>query len=246
MARSSSNGLGSPGPTLPRSVRQRAANLSEGEISVFDLGPSLQATPIPASRIHRNTGLLRENPALYTALDSLATDNGRNERRLCTEDLESEAVSSASEDIPNPHPFSQCERRRNVMISRGPELANFGTRPGRQLRDSRVASSDDVQSLGHGYGYGYGYSMQDNHLHFSDESNSHVMARSVPHSPRSPPAPLRRVLYPLIYYGVVGPEHSNLRNVEQANNPTSGNSSADPRYWNEENQQSDAFEKRWD
>ncbi|KAJ5742415.1 uncharacterized protein N7511_011434 [Penicillium nucicola] len=222
MTRSSSNRLRSPSPTRPQSIRQRATNLSEGEISVLDLGPSLQTTPTPSSRIRRNTGLLSENSALRAALDSLATDDTRNERRLHTEDLESEVVSSTSGDIPNPHPFSQRERRQNTTIARSLAPDPLIRRPGRQLRDSRVASSGDIQGLGHSYGYGYGYSIQDNQLHFSDEPNNHIMAQSVPHSPRSPPAPLRRVLYSTNYYSVLGPDHSSLRNVEQANNSTPG------------------------
>lgn len=242
MAPSSSSHLGYPGPTLPRSVRHRPANLSEGEISVLDLGPSLQpsleTTPTPISRIRRNGGLMSENPGLYTALASLATDDDGNERQLRTEDLESEAVSSASE-VSNPHPLSQRQRRQNIIIPRCPGPVSYGPRPVRQLRDSRVASSGDVQNLGHGYGYGYGYSMQDNHLYFSDELNSHIMARSVPHSPRSPPAPLRRVLYPVDYYIVLATEQSNLRNVEQANDPTPGDSSTNPLDVDEQRRQSD-------
>ncbi|OGE50024.1 hypothetical protein PENARI_c018G12234 [Penicillium arizonense] len=242
MVPSSFNHLGSPGPTLPRSVRHRAANLSEGEISVLDLGPSLQpslgTTPTPISRIRHNGGLMSENPALYTALASLATDDDGNEQRLRTDDLESEAVSSASE-VSNPHPLSHRQRRQNIIIPRCSGPVNFGPRSVRQLRDSRVASSGDVQNLGHGYGYGYGYSMQDNHLYFSDESNGHIMAGSVPHSPRSPPAPLRRVLYPADYYIVLAPEQSNLRNVEQANDLTPGDSSVNPLDVDEQRRQSD-------
>jgi hypothetical protein len=220
MASSSSSGTESPGPALPRSIRQRAANLSEGEISVLDLGPSLQTTPTPISRVRHNTCLLNDNSELYTALAGLATDYDGNARRLRTEDLESEAVSSASGDVPNPHPLSERQRRQNMMIQRGLGPASSGPRPVRQLRDSRVASSSDVQNLGHRYGYGYGYSMQDNQLHFSDEPSNHIMARSVPHSPGSPPAPLRRVLYSTNYYSIISPEQSNLRNVEQASSST--------------------------
>ncbi|KAJ6089094.1 hypothetical protein N7499_003941 [Penicillium canescens] len=242
MAQPSSNHLGSPGLTLPRSIRHRAANLSESEISVLDLGPSLQpslrTTPTPISRIRRNGVLMSENPALYTALASLATDDDGNEQRLCTDDLESEAVSSASE-VSNPDPLSHRQRRQNIIIPRYPGPVSFGPRPVRQLRDSRVASSGDVQNLGHGYGYGYGYSMRENHLYFSDESNGHIMAGSVPHSPRSPPAPLRRVLYPVDYYIVLAPEQSNLRNVEQANDATPGDSSANPLDVDEQRRQSE-------
>jgi hypothetical protein len=179
-ASASSSPIGSPGPTVPNSLAG-----SESEISMLDIGPSLQPAnllsraDIPNSTLaalHRHVGLTSTaRPGFVLGPDS--DSDGLSEHRLRTEDLESVAVTSVSGPVDNDFHLSQRQRRQNET--------HLVLPTDRDLRQS-AATRESPAPEQHGHGYGYGFSSRPSSPeYFADEASRRVYSLSVPHSPRS-------------------------------------------------------------
>jgi hypothetical protein len=176
----SSSPIGSPGPTVANSLAG-----SESEISMLDIGPSLQPAnllsraDIPNSTLaalHHHVGLASTaRPGFVLGPDS--DSDGLSEHRLRTEDLESVAVTSVSGSVDNDFHLSQRQRRQNET--------HLVLPTDRELRQS-AATRESPAPEQHGHGYGYGFSSRPSSPeYFADEASRRVYSLSVPHSPRS-------------------------------------------------------------
>lgn len=199
-------------------LRTRAAILSESDISVLDIGPSLhtshEATDYftPLSINHGNvSGLDRTSfPDFMTGpTDSDNSDKASPaEPPLHASDLESVAITFTSGSVSNEFPLRLRSRRRDRPNITLPGL--HGIQPPREAR----AASFGYHELSD---YGCGFSgFYPTHLHFSDEPDRRIHSLSVPHSPQSPPG-MVGPSFPRSQgcYGGMGPELAAIRNVEQ-------------------------------
>ncbi|OQE46501.1 hypothetical protein PENCOP_c001G00385 [Penicillium coprophilum] len=189
----STQSLGEPGPTVPNSMRTsmrpRAAVLSESEISVLDLGPSLHSPHLLARASRRNSisttsdhgllGLARTAAPNFMPGPGSDISDKPSDYRLRTDDLESVALTSASGSINNEFPLNLRQRRQN--------RANV-TLPGpHELQTQRVNRSSTIGEATHGVRDQFG--LENSPTFFPDESSRRVHSLSVPQSPESPPLP---------------------------------------------------------
>ncbi|KAJ5163991.1 uncharacterized protein N7500_005821 [Penicillium coprophilum] len=189
----STQSLGEPGPTVPNSMRTsmrpRAAVLSESEISVLDLGPSLHSPYLLARASRRNSisttsnhgllGLARTAAPNFMLGPASDISDKPSDYRLRTDDLESVALTSASGSINNEFPLNLRQRRQN--------RANV-TLPGpHELQTHRVNRSSTISEATHGMRDQFGF--EKSPAFFPDESSRRIHSLSVPQSPESPPLP---------------------------------------------------------
>ncbi|KAJ5189071.1 hypothetical protein N7491_005394 [Penicillium cf. griseofulvum] len=187
----STESLGEPGPTVPNSMRTsmrpRAAVLSESEISVLDLGPSLHSPDSPrASRrnsmsanAHRGLGITRTTAPSFMPGPGSDTSDKPVDHRLHTDDLESVALTSASGSVNNEFPLNLRQRRQN--------RANVALPGPHELRTHRVNRSSTISEATHGMRDRFRFDHSP--TFFADESNRRIHSLSVPQSPQSPPLP---------------------------------------------------------
>ncbi|KAJ6138879.1 hypothetical protein N7471_005365 [Penicillium samsonianum] len=217
---------GEPGPTVPNStrttpnsmrtsMRPRASVLSESEISVLDLGPSLQSTHISSRASRRNSssssahpgiGLARTTAPSFVPGPGSDTSDQQVERHLRTDELESVALTSASGSVNNDFPLNLRQRRQN--------RANITLPSPQELRPHRVNRSFTISGA-HGSRDGSGFDQSP--TSFTDEPNRRIFSLSVPQSPQSPALPphptLRRAQSS---FSGMDPAFSAMRNAERA------------------------------
>ncbi|KAJ5384084.1 hypothetical protein N7517_001995 [Penicillium concentricum] len=189
----STQSLGEPGPTVPNSmrtsIRPRTAVLSESEISVLDLGPSLHSPHLSARASRRNStsanahhgllGLARTTAPNFMPGPGSDTSDKPSDHQLRTDDLESVALTSASGSINNEFPLNLRQRRQN--------RANI-TLPGpHELQTHRVNHSSTISEATHGLRDQFDFG--NSPTFFPDESSRRIHSLSVPQSPQSPPLP---------------------------------------------------------
>ncbi|KAJ5835412.1 hypothetical protein N7447_001438 [Penicillium robsamsonii] len=188
----STQSLGEPGPTVPNSmrtsIRPRTAVLSESEISVLDLGPSLHSPHLSARVSRRNSHSANAHHGLrlaHTTAPNFMLGPGSDtsdkpaDHRLQTDDLESVALTSVSGSINNEFPFNLRQRRQN--------LANI-TLPGpHEFQSYRVNRSSTISEATQGLRDRS--SFDNSPTFFPDESSRRIHSLSVPQSPQSPPLP---------------------------------------------------------
>ncbi|KAJ5856619.1 uncharacterized protein N7529_010563 [Penicillium soppii] len=216
-ATSDNSAFGEPGPSLPITHRTRAAILSESEISVLDIGPSLHSShnsTIASRRAsatkHNKPRLLRTaSPAFLAGPDSDGSDKASPVRTpLRIADLDSVAVTSASTSVSNEFPLHLRERRQEQF-----NITLPGPRGLRRPHDQRSFSGGHYELLGYGYGYS-GFTPDP--FYTPDEPDRHIHAQSVPHSPRSPSEYTRPSLpRSQSSFAGMGPEFASMRNAEQ-------------------------------
>lgn len=208
--------IGEPGPTVPNSrsstrssMRPRAAVLSESEISVLDLGPSLHSTHLSArpsrrssssSNDHTGPGLARTTAPSFVPGPSSDSSDQQVERHLRTDELESVALTSASSSVHNEFPLSLRQRRQN--------RANINLPSPLELRPNRVNRAFSLSGP---------HSARDGSPNsFSDEPIRRIFSLSVPQSPQSPALPpvptLRRAQSS---FSGMDPAFSAMRNAER-------------------------------
>ncbi|KAJ5237109.1 hypothetical protein N7489_007200 [Penicillium chrysogenum] len=208
---------GEPGPTVPNStrtsIRSRAAVLSESEISVLDLGPSLHSTHISAGVSRRNSSstsspigvnLTRTTvPNFVPGPGSDASDQPV-EHRLRIDELESEVLTSASGSV---NEFLNLRQRRQ-------NRPNANMPNAKELRPSRVnrsSSISEVHTLRDGSGF------ERSPTSFSDEPVRRIFSLSVPQSPQSPGLPPQPILRRAqSSFNGMDPAFSAMRNAERA------------------------------
>ncbi|CAI7655397.1 unnamed protein product [Penicillium glandicola] len=210
---------GEPGPTVPNSMRTsmrpRTAILSESEISVLDLGPSLHSTHLSARSSRRNSSSANDHNGISLARTTAPsfvpgpgsdTSDRPAEHRLRTDELESVALTSASGSVNNEFPLNLRQRRQN--------RPNITLPSSHDLRPRRVNRSSTV-SEAHGLRDRFGFDHSP--VSFVDEPNRRIHSLSVPQSPQSPPLPphptLRRSQSS---FNGMDPTFSDLRNAERA------------------------------
>lgn len=180
----SSSSNGQPGPTVPNSMRTRASVLSESEISVLDIGPSLQFPDIPARRNssaanpHDGIGLARTtSPSFALGLSSDTLDHPV-ERRLEVGELGSVTLTSDSTSSHNEFTRNLRQRRQNqpniTLASSQEPQPHYGNH-------SLTASGD--HGLREGFDFGH------NPTSFVDKANSWIFSLSAPQPPQSPTLP---------------------------------------------------------
>jgi hypothetical protein len=167
-------------------MRPRTAVLSESEISVLDLGPSLHSRTSPhASRrnsisanAHRGLGINRTTVPSFMPGPGSDTSDKPVDHHLHTGDLESVALTSASGSVNNEFPLNLRQRRQN--------RAN-ATLPGHhELRTQRVNRSSTISEATHGLNR---FGFDNSPTFFADESSRRIHSLSVPQSPQSPALP---------------------------------------------------------
>lgn len=209
--------IGEPGPSVPTTLRTRAAVLSESEISVLDIGPSLHSSHNSTIASRRSStskrnkpGLVRtSSPSFVAGPDSDGSDKASPAQTpLRTADLDSVAITSASGSVTNEFPLRLRQRRRDQ-----PNLTLPGPRGLQLPRYHRSFSGSHYEHLGYGYGFS-GFSTTN--FHTTDEHDRRIHSLSVPHSPRSPSGP-RRPSLPRSQssFGGIDPEFAAMRNAEQ-------------------------------
>lgn len=209
---------GEPGPTVPNSTRSstrpRAAVLSESEISVLDLGPSLQSTHLSArpsrrnsssSNAHTGIGLARTTAPSFVPGPGSDTSDQQVERQLRTGELESVAPTSTSGSVNNEFPLSLRQRRQNRI--------NVNLPSPQELRPNRINSAFSLSGS---------HSARDGSPNsFSDEPIRRIFSLSVPQSPQSPALPphptLRRAQSS---FGGMDPAFSAMRNAQRVRQNT--------------------------
>lgn len=212
---------GEPSPSVT-TLRTRAAILSESDISVLDIGPSLHSSHeatgyLPPLRInHGNrSGLARTRfPDFMTGHpDSDNSDKASPAQTpLHASDLESVAITFTSGPVSNEIPFHLRPRRRDRPIITLPGLHGIQP-PG----EARAASFGYHELSDYGCGFSGFYPTR---FHFSDEPDRRIHSLSVPHSPQSPPGvvgfflPRSQSSYESSYEGMES-ELVTIRNVEQ-------------------------------
>ncbi|EKV06577.1 hypothetical protein Pdw03_3617 [Penicillium digitatum] len=224
---------GEPGPTVPHStrtsMRARASVLSESEISVLDLGPSMQFTHLStrnsrcnssSASPHTGVGLTRTTAPSFVPGPGSDTSEQQVERHLRTDELESIALTSASGSIDNEFPLNLRQRRQNQP--------NITLPSPQELRPHRVNRSFTISDV-HGSRDESGYDPSPNS--FADEPTRRIFSLSVPQSPQSPALPphptLRRSQSS---FNGMEPAFSAMRNAERArksNNDAAGAWDAD-------------------
>ncbi|KAJ5978388.1 hypothetical protein N7501_001730 [Penicillium viridicatum] len=209
---------GEPGPTVPNSTRSsmrssmrpRAAVLSESEISVLDLGPSLHSTRLSAqpsrrnsssSNAHTRTGLARTTAPSFVPGPSSDTSDQQIERHLQTDELESVALTSASGSVNNEFPLNLRQRRQN--------RTNINLPSPQELRLNRVSRAFSLSGP---------HSARDGSPNsFSDEPIRRIFSLSVPQSPQSPALPPHPILRRAqSSFNGMDPAFSAMRNAERA------------------------------
>lgn len=207
---------GEPGPTVPNSTRisrSRAAVLSESEISVLDLGPSLHSTHMSAGVSRRNSsstnspigvGLTRTTAPNFVPGPGSDASDQPVEHRLRIDELESEALTSASGSV-NEFPLNLRQRRQNRPNANLPSA--------QELPPSRINRSSSISGA---HGLRDGSDFECSPTSFSDGSARRVFSLSVPQSPQSPPLPpqptLRRAQSS---FNGMDPAFSAMRNAER-------------------------------
>ncbi|CAI7638345.1 unnamed protein product [Penicillium crustosum] len=209
---------GEPGPTVPNStrsstrssMRSRPAVLSESEISVLDLGPSLHSTHLSArpsrrnsssSNAHTGTGLARTTAPSFVPGPSSDTSDQQVEYHLRIDELESVALTSASGSVNNEFPLNLRQRRQN--------RTNINLPSPQELRLNRAHRAFSLSGP---------HSVRDGSPNsFSDEPIRRIFSLSVPQSPQSPALPphptLRRAQSS---FSGMDPAFSAMRNAERA------------------------------
>ncbi|KAK4870996.1 hypothetical protein LT330_000233 [Penicillium expansum] len=210
---------GEPGPTVPNSMRTsmrpRASVLSESEISVLDLGPSLHSTHLSARTSRRNSssvnphtgiGLARTTAPSFMPGPGSDTSEQQVERHLRTDELESVVLTSASGSVDNDFPLNLRQRRQNrphITLPSPQELRTH--RINRSFTISGAHSSRDESGFDH------------SPTSFTDEPIRRIFSLSVPQSPQSPALPphptLRRSQSS---FSGMDPAFSAMRNAERA------------------------------
>lgn len=199
-------------------LRTRAAILSESDISVLDIGPSLHSSHeathyfSPLSINHGNrSGLDRTSfPDFMTGPpDSDNSDKASSAQPpLHASDLESVAITFTSGSVSNDFPLHLRSRRRDR-----PNITLSGLHGIQPPREARAASFGYHESSDYGYGFSGFYLT---HLHFSDEPDRRIHSLSVPHSPQSPPGVFGPSLPRLqSSYEGMEPRLATKQNVEQ-------------------------------
>ncbi|CAG8892054.1 unnamed protein product [Penicillium egyptiacum] len=209
---------GEPGPTVPNStrtsVRSRAAVLSESEISVLDLGPSLHSTHISAQASRRNssstdapTGVILARTTAPNFVLGPGSDISDQpvERHFRIDELESEALTSATGSV-NEFPLNLRQRRQNRPNANVPNPQELRTR--RVNRSSTISGAHGLRDRS-----GFDHSPTS----FADEPVRRIFSLSVPQSPQSPSLPphptLRRAQSS---FNGMDPAFSAMRNAERA------------------------------
>ncbi|KAJ5960852.1 uncharacterized protein N7479_008002 [Penicillium vulpinum] len=210
---------GEPGPTVPNSMRTsmrpRTAVLSESQISVLDLGPSLHSTHLLARASRRNltsgntpngTGLARTTAPNFMPGPGSDTSDRPLEHRLQTDELESVALTSASGSVNNEFPLRLRQRRQNrpnITLPNPQEL-----RPNRVNRASTFSEPRGLRNRAGSDG---------SPTFFADESSRRIHSLSVPQSPRSPSLPPQpALLRSQSSFNGMDPAFSAMRNAERA------------------------------
>jgi hypothetical protein len=208
--------IGEPGPSVPSTLRTRAALLSESEISVLDIGPSLHSSQNPTNA-SRRAGTNKCNkldlvgttsPGFVAGPDSDGSDNASPAKPpLRTADLDSVAITSASTSVSNEFPLHLRQRRQDR-----PNLTRPGLHGLRPPRDQRSFSGGHYEPSRYGYGFSDFSSTQ---FYTADEPDRRIHSQSVPHSPRSPPGPHRPSLpHSQTSFEGMEPEFAAIRNAE--------------------------------
>ncbi|KAJ5486728.1 hypothetical protein N7530_001028 [Penicillium desertorum] len=209
---------GEPGPTVPNStrtsIRSRAAVLSESEISVLDLGPSLHSTHISTGVSRRNSSstgspigvdLTRTTAPNFVPGPGSDASDQPVEHRLRIEELESEVLTSASGSV-NEFPLNLRQRRQNRPNANLPSA--------QELRASRVNRSSSISGA-HALRDGSGFERSP--TSFSDEPVRRIFSLSVPQSPQSPALPPQPILRRAqSSFNGMDPAFSAMRNAERA------------------------------
>ncbi|KAJ5083902.1 hypothetical protein NUU61_008481 [Penicillium alfredii] len=203
--------------TIPTSLRNRGCVLSESEISVLDLGPSLTSpwpqhsntasantaarlTPSSTSDPHIDMPLLGAGTVLLpTGSDSDHCETFVDPQ-LHSEDLESVAVTSETMSFSNENPLWLRHRRRNDVLVTIPPA-------------NRFFAYGDLHNLGYGYGHA-GFAR--GHFYIADEPDCEIRSLSVPHSPKSPHPARPVVQRSKTSFGGMDLEFVALRNAEMA------------------------------
>lgn len=208
---------GEPGPTVPNStqssmrscMRPRAAVLSESEISVLDLGPSLHSTHLSARPSRSNssssnaptgTGLARTTAPIFVPGPSSDNSDQQVERRHRTDELESVALTSASGSVNNEFPLNLRQRRQN--------RTNINLPTPQQLLPNRANRAFSLSGP---------HSARDGSPNsFSDEPIRRIFSLSVPQSPQSPSLPPHPILRRAqSSFSGMDPAFSAMRNAER-------------------------------
>ncbi|KAJ9483369.1 hypothetical protein VN97_g10033 [Penicillium thymicola] len=203
---------GEPGPTVRHSTRSstrpRAAVLSESEISVLDLGPSLHSAHLSArpsrrnssSSTHPGTGLARTTAPSFVPGPGSDTSDQPAERHLRADELESVALTSASGSFNNEFPFTLRQRRQNRTNVNLPSPQEL--RPNRANRAFSLSGPQSARDRSPNS--------------FGDEPIRRIFSLSVPQSPQSPGLPpnptLRRAQSS---FNGMDPAFSAMRNAER-------------------------------
>ncbi|KAJ5513703.1 hypothetical protein N7463_003255 [Penicillium fimorum] len=188
----STQSLGEPGPTVPNSmrtsIRPRNAVVSESEISVLDLGPSLHSPHFSARASRRNStsanahhgllGLARTSAPNFMPGPGSDISDKPADYRLRTDYLESVALTSTSGSINNEFPL-RLRRRRQSRSNTLPSP--------HELQTHRVNRSSTISEATRGLRDRF--SFDNSPTFFPDESSRRIHSLSVPQSPRSPPLP---------------------------------------------------------
>ncbi|CAG8398717.1 unnamed protein product [Penicillium salamii] len=204
-------------------VRTHSATLSESEISVLDIGPSLPSThnittSTTATTTTTTTTLRRtsdsqsgvvpaESPNLTTGPDSDGLYREHpSQLNLQTDDVDSVAITSTSGFIEAGVPLHERTRRHAQLNLPRPGPRRFQLPP-----DDGETSPGDPGFFGYGYGFS-GFAP----VQFTDEPDRHIHPLSVPHSPHSP-SDLNRPPLPRSQssFGGMEPEFAAMQNAER-------------------------------
>ncbi|KAJ5616606.1 hypothetical protein N7537_001720 [Penicillium hordei] len=217
---------GEPGPTVPNSTRSsmrpRAAVLSESQISILDLGPSLHSTHLSArpsrsnsSSSNAHTDLARTTAPSFVPGPGSDSSDQQVERHLRTDELESLALTSDSGSVNNEFPLNLRQRRQNRTNITLPNPQDL--RPNRIIRAFSLSGTHSARDASPNS--------------FSDEPIRRIFSLSVPQSPQSPALPpnatLRRAQSS---FSGMDPAFLAMRNAERARqnaSDTTGPRSAD-------------------
>ncbi|CAG8127345.1 unnamed protein product [Penicillium olsonii] len=218
-----------PNQELPNGVqaevRTRSVNLSESEISVLDIGPSLQSTQTTATAsttlrrtsTHQSAVMSNGSPNLTAGpdRDGLYREHA-SQLDVQTIDTDSVAITSTAGSVIAGIPLSLRERRHAVIDIPHPLRRPPGP-GGYDPNDASFASSQPSYTppwMGR-YGYGFdGYVPAA--LSLPDEPDLYIPSRSLPHSPQSPSV-RRRPPLPRSQssFGGMDPEFAAMQNIER-------------------------------
>ncbi|CAG8033184.1 unnamed protein product [Penicillium salamii] len=206
-------------------VRTRSATVSESEISVLDIGPSLHST----HNITTNTTMTTTTTTTTTTLRRTSDSQSRvmtaespnlttgpnsdglyrehpSQLNLQTDDIDSVAITSTSGFVETGVPLHERTRRHAQLNLPRPGPRRFQLPP-----DDGETSPGDPGFFGYGYGFSGFPPAQ-----FTDEPDRHIHPLSVPHSPHSPSGlnrpPLSRSQ---TSFGGMEPEFAAMQNAQR-------------------------------